>query len=66
MFSASNVGLAALFFAYVSTAQPFNCQITVPPAPLTAAGLATPYKMTGCNQVSNLSKSVTHMSYIAA
>jgi hypothetical protein len=54
MFSTSNVGLAARLSAYVSKAQPFNCQIEVPPNPLTAQGLATPYKMSGCNQVSNL------------
>jgi hypothetical protein len=54
MFSASTVGVAATLFAYVSKAQPFNCQIEVPPNPLTAQGLATPYKMSGCNQVTNL------------
>ncbi|PMD51961.1 uncharacterized protein K444DRAFT_574847 [Hyaloscypha bicolor E] len=51
MFSASTVGVAATLFAYVSKAQPFNCQIEVPPNPLTAQGLATPYKMSGCNQL---------------
>jgi hypothetical protein len=51
MFSALTLGLGVVFFAYVSRAQPFNCQITVPPNPLTAEGLATPYKMTGCNQL---------------
>jgi hypothetical protein len=52
MFSASTVGLAALLFAFVSQAQTFNCDLEVPPNPLTAEGLATPYKVSGCNQVS--------------
>ncbi|PMD39935.1 hypothetical protein L207DRAFT_566806 [Hyaloscypha variabilis F] len=51
MFSASTVGLAALLFAYVSQAQTFNCDLEVPPNPLTAEGLATPYKVSGCNQI---------------
>lgn len=49
MFSTSKIGLAALLLATLSHAQ--NCVITVPPNPLTAAGLATPYKMAGCNQL---------------
>ena len=28
-----------------------NCVLTVPPNPLTATGLATPYTVTGCNQL---------------
>lgn len=28
-----------------------NCVLTVPPNPLTAKGLATPYTVTGCNQL---------------
>jgi hypothetical protein len=59
MFSAPTIGLAAVLFAWVSQAQPFNCQITVPPNPLTAQGLATPYKMTGCNQVREIITRVT-------
>lgn len=47
MFSAF-VALAVLLAA--GNAQVFNCAITVPPNPLTAQGLATPYKMTGCDQ----------------
>jgi hypothetical protein len=49
MFSISTLGLAAVLLATLSYAQ--NCVITIPPNPLTAAGLATPYKMTGCNQI---------------
>jgi hypothetical protein len=49
MFSISKVGLMAVFLVTLSHAQ--NCVITIPPNPLTAAGLATPYKMTGCNQI---------------
>ncbi|KAF8866483.1 hypothetical protein BDZ45DRAFT_273833 [Acephala macrosclerotiorum] len=49
MFS-SSVGLAALLFACAEAAAVFNCVLTVPPNPLTATGLATPYKMTGCDQ----------------
>jgi len=45
-------GLSVAFFASLSTAQAvFDCEIAVPPNPLTAAGLATPYKVTGCNQI---------------
>jgi hypothetical protein len=49
MFSTSKIGLAAVLLATLSHAQ--NCVITIPSNPLTAAGLATPYKMTGCNQI---------------
>ncbi|CZR50853.1 uncharacterized protein PAC_00727 [Phialocephala subalpina] len=49
MFS-SSVGLLALLFAYAKAAAVFNCVLTVPPSPLTATGLATPYKVTGCDQ----------------
>ena len=59
MFSAPTIGLAAVLFAWVSQAQTFNCQITVPPNPLTAQGLATPYKMTGCNQVREIITRIT-------
>ena len=59
MLSNPTIGLAAVLFAYVSQAQPFNCQITVPPNPLTAQGLATPYKMTGCNQVREIKTRIT-------
>lgn len=52
MFSASTFGLAAVLLAHISQAQTFNCDIEVPPNPLTAEGLATPYKVSGCNQVS--------------
>ncbi|KAE9381529.1 hypothetical protein N431DRAFT_539165 [Stipitochalara longipes BDJ] len=51
MLSASTVGLTALLFAYISQAQTFNCDIEIPPNPLTAEGLATPYKVSGCNQI---------------
>jgi hypothetical protein len=34
-----------------SYAQTFNCAVTIPPNPLTAAGLASVYKVTGCNQI---------------
>lgn len=44
---------AALGFALatLTAAQPFNCVVTIPPNPLTAAGLASVYKVTGCNQI---------------
>lgn len=52
MFWSTSAHLAViLFLASKGFAQPFNCQITVPPNPLTAEGLATPYKQTGCNQI---------------
>lgn len=41
--------LVALLFTVQSQAA-FDCVITVPPNPLTAQGLATPYKVTGCDQ----------------
>lgn len=49
-FSASLVGLTALALASRCLAQTMNCVLTVPPNPLTAQGLATPYTMTGCDQ----------------
>jgi len=49
MILASVLGLTAVLLATLGHAQ--NCVITIPPNPLTAAGLATPYKMTGCNQI---------------
>ena len=49
-FSASLVGLTALALASRCLAQTMNCVLTVPPNPLTAKGLATPYTMTGCDQ----------------
>jgi hypothetical protein len=49
MFSTSKIGLAAVLLATLNHAQ--NCVMTIPPNPLTAAGLATLYKMTGCNQI---------------
>jgi hypothetical protein len=42
-------GLLAL--TSVVLAQTQNCVLEVPPNPLSAQGLATPYKMTGCNQI---------------
>jgi hypothetical protein len=51
MFSASIFGLTVLAIASRCLAQDMNCVLTVPPNPLTAEGLATPYKMTGCNQI---------------
>lgn len=50
MFAFYSVPLALVFAAF-SNAQAFNCVVTIPPNPLTAAGLATPYKVTGCNQI---------------
>ncbi len=50
-FSASLVGLIAVALASRCLAQTMNCVLTVPPNPLTAEGLATPYTMTGCNQI---------------
>lgn len=41
--------LAVTCLAFSALAQ--NCVLTVPPNPLTATGLATPYTVTGCNQV---------------
>lgn len=41
-------GALSLLFAVVAYAQ--NCVLTVPPNPLTAQGLATPYTVSGCNQ----------------
>jgi len=38
----------SLLFTAATYAQ--NCVLTVPPNPLTAQGLATPYTVTGCNQ----------------
>jgi len=38
-----------MFLVARSNAQ--NCVITIPNNPLTAAGLATPYQMTGCDQI---------------
>jgi hypothetical protein len=49
MFSIPTLGLVAVYLASLGHAQ--NCVITIPPNPLTAAGLATPYTMTGCNQI---------------
>jgi hypothetical protein len=50
-FSAFTFGLTALALASLCLAQDFNCVLTIPPNPLTAEGLASPYKMTGCNQI---------------
>lgn len=49
MFSSSIFGLMVVMLATLSCAQ--NCVVTVPPNPLTAKGLATPYQMSGCNQI---------------
>ncbi|KAE9364410.1 hypothetical protein N431DRAFT_355180 [Stipitochalara longipes BDJ] len=46
--SPSLFGLLAL--ASVVMAQTQNCVLQVPPNPLSAKGLATPYKMSGCDQ----------------
>jgi hypothetical protein len=46
--SSSLLGLLAMTTAVV--AQTMNCVLQVPNNSLTAEGLATPYKMTGCNQ----------------
>jgi hypothetical protein len=46
--SSSLFGLLAL--ASVVLAQTQNCVLEVPPNPLSAQGLATPYKMSGCDQ----------------
>lgn len=42
---------STLFYACLAAAQTFNCDVTIPPNPLTAAGLASVYKVTGCNQI---------------
>jgi len=46
--SLSLFGLLALVSAVMAQTQ--NCVLEVPPNPLTAQGLATPYKMSGCDQ----------------
>src|SRR5271156_3444783 len=51
MFSVPLSGLTVLVLASLCLAQDMNCVLTVPPNPLTAKGLATPYQMTGCNQI---------------
>jgi hypothetical protein len=43
------MGLLVMFLVAHGHAQ--NCVITIPNKPLTAAGLATPHKVTGCNQI---------------
>ncbi|KAH8693546.1 hypothetical protein BGW36DRAFT_300942 [Talaromyces proteolyticus] len=40
-----------LFLAICWSTQAQNCILTVPPNPLTAKGLATPYVVSGCNQI---------------
>src|SRR6266480_5274118 len=40
----------ALFLLFTIAAYAQNCVMTVPPNPLTAQGLATPFTVTGCNQ----------------
>lgn len=50
MLSHSFVKGGALSFLFAATAYAQNCVLTVPPNPLTAQGLATPYTVTGCNQ----------------
>jgi hypothetical protein len=43
---------ALVFFYFASSALgQTTCKLAVPPNPLTAAGLATPYQVTGCNQI---------------
>ena len=51
MLSMLKFGLTALSLASLGMSQTFNCQITIPPNPLTAQGLASVYKVTGCNQI---------------
>lgn len=46
----SSLAVLALVYASLSHAQVFNCEVTIPPNPLAATGLATPYKVTGCDQ----------------
>lgn len=42
---------SALYLLFAGYAYAQNCVITVPPNPLTAEGLMTPFTMTGCNQL---------------
>jgi len=48
--SHSFVGAGTLSFLFASAAYAQNCVLSVPADPLSAAGLATPYTVTGCNQ----------------
>lgn len=41
---------SALSVLFATAAYAQNCRLTVPPNPLTAQGLATPYTVSGCNQ----------------
>lgn len=50
-FFASGLKGYALLASFVVSALAQNCVLTVPPNPLTAQGLATPYTVTGCNQI---------------
>lgn len=50
MVSSTILGLTGLVMASAVLAQTQNCVLQVPSNPLTAQGLATPYKMTGCDQ----------------
>ncbi|KAF4633926.1 hypothetical protein G7Y89_g4186 [Cudoniella acicularis] len=50
MISSTVTGLTALAMGSTILAQTQNCVLQVPNNFLTAEGLATPYKMTGCNQ----------------
>jgi hypothetical protein len=50
MLFSNSIGLMALAVASTILAQTQNCVLQVPNNSLTAQGLVTPYKMTGCNQ----------------
>ncbi|KAH0833826.1 hypothetical protein J3R83DRAFT_10990 [Lanmaoa asiatica] len=47
----TRLSLALTFLSWVAVVRSQNCQLQVPANPLTAQGLATPYVLTGCNQL---------------
>src|SRR5579862_9339136 len=42
--------LLLLFLLSATLLRAQNCTLTVPPNPLTSTGLATPYRLSGCDQ----------------
>ncbi|KAF8548403.1 hypothetical protein OG21DRAFT_1423132 [Imleria badia] len=45
------LSLSLTLLSWVAVVRSQNCQLQVPANPLTAQGLATPYILTGCNQI---------------
>jgi len=65
MSSTTTLLLLAILYCCISHTYAIDCQLVVPPNPLTAAGLATPYVLRGAVRGQNCTMSNTgHQTFV--